>query len=204
MQQILYEIAAQNSLQLKEFQPLSGGDINEVFLLKCANDTIVVKLNDTQTFPGMFRTEAKGLQLLKASNSFKTPMVLATGEVNEHSYLLLEFIEKGTKTTNFWSLFAENLAKLHKTTQTNFGLEYDNYIGSLPQLNTTEKTSADFYIHQRLQPQFKLAREKGFKFEDQTACFKNISAEIPNEVPSLVHGDLWNGNYLVSSKGGPY
>ena len=30
-----------------------------------------------------------------------------------------------------------------------------------------------------------------------------ISEEIPNEPPSLIHGDLWNGNYLVSEAGKP-
>lgn len=203
MPSVLYEIANHNSLHLKEFQPLSGGDINAVYLLNCSEGDFVIKLNDATKFPTMFEAEAKGLQLLKASNSFKIPKVLVMGEVKGESYLLLEYIEKGTKTPRFWSLFTENLVKLHKTTQKDFGLHHENYIGSLKQTNGSEKTSANFYINQRLKPQFKLARDKGFKFENIEQFFLNISSEIPDEASSLIHGDLWNGNYLVSAKGAP-
>ena len=33
--------------------------------------------------------------------------------------------------------------------------------------------------------------------------YSQISEEIPDEAPSLIHGDLWNGNYMVSNKGEP-
>src|SRR5690606_27632898 len=60
-----------------------------------------------------------------------------------------------------------------------------------------------FYIEKRLEPQFKLATENGFSFKKLSAFYKNITQEIPNEVPALIHGDLWNGNYLVDDKGNP-
>ena len=203
MQQILKDIAKKNSFNLKEIHPLSGGDINAVYLLKCAQGDFVVKLHDTARFPNMFKAEANGLQLLRTSNSFEIPKILANGKEKGQSYLLLEYIVKGSESLRFWSFFAENLVKLHKNTQTDFGLDDDNYIGSLKQVNGSEKTSAEFYINQRLKPQLVLAHRNGFKFENLESFFLNISTEIPNEVPSLVHGDLWNGNYLVSEKGNP-
>lgn len=203
MQTILKQIAKKNSFTLNEYKPLSGGDINAVFLLKCTEGHFVIKVNDAAKFPKIFENEAKGLKLLQASKSFKTPKVIATGELKGNSYLLLEHIEKGPKKPQFWRYFAQNLAKLHKTTQTHFGLNHDNYIGSLPQVNGFEETSATFYSNQRLKPQFALAQEKGFKFENLDFLFQNISSIIPNEAPSLIHGDFWNGNYLVSKKGEP-
>lgn len=203
MKTTLKRIADQNLLTLKTFLPLTGGDINIVYLLKCDEGDFVIKLNDASKFTKMFETEAKGLKILAASNSFRIPHTLATGTLKEQSYLLLEYIQKGSKKSRFWSLFAENLAKMHKTTHENFGLDHDNYIGSLQQQNTPEKTSSDFYNNKRLKPQFALALEKGFKFEKLESFFLNISAEIPTETPSLVHGDLWSGNYLVSNKGEP-
>lgn len=151
----------------------------------------------------MFTAEAKGLQLLKNSNSFIIPEVIATGEIGATSYLLMEYIPKGTPKIKFWELFAKNLTKLHQNTQARYGLDYDNYIGRLPQPNAKCQTASEFYVSQRLEPQFKMAIDKGFYFGDLKKCVKNISDEIPNEPPALVHGDLWSGNYLVSEHGEP-
>ncbi|HET8753258.1 MAG TPA: fructosamine kinase family protein, partial [Salinimicrobium sp.] len=44
---------------------------------------------------------------------------------------------------------------------------------------------------------------RGFSFQNLDRIFKNISSEIPEEPPALIHGDLWSGNYLVNEKGLP-
>ncbi len=199
----LQKIALKNKLELKQAVPLQGGDINEVFLLKCENHNYVIKLNDAHRFPNMFEAEALGLDLLRKSNSFKIPNVIAFGIEENSSYLILEYNPKGSQTSKFWESFTENLVKLHRTTNNNFGLNHNNYIGSLPQMNKTESSASKFYTNQRLEPQFKMARENGFSFSSLDVFFKNISDEIPEEAPSLIHGDLWNGNYLVSENSEP-
>lgn len=203
MKTILKNIASQNNFNFIGCKPLSGGDINKVFLLKCEEGNYVVKINNASEFPGMFQAEAKGLQLLQATESFQIPKIIAVGVFQNHSYLMMEYLETGTPISNFWKKFAENLATLHRTTQQNFGLDHDNYIGSLPQKNGFCSSASEFYITQRLEPQFKMASDKGFQFNNLEGFFKNISVEIPNEPPSLIHGDLWNGNYMVSETGEP-
>ncbi|SRX54203.1 fructosamine kinase family protein [Aequorivita sp. CIP111184] len=203
MKQLLSQIASQNNLQLLEYKSLTGGDINDVYHLKCHEGIFVIKLNDALKFPRIFDAEAKGLQLLKQSHSFKIPNVIAEGEFQKSSYLLLEYISPGNKLNIFWESFAENLAKLHKTSSEQFGLNHNNYIGSLPQKNEYRSAVSEFYISQRLDPQFKMASENGFNFKNLEEFYKNISGEIPSEPPSLIHGDLWNGNYMVSENGNP-
>ncbi len=203
MKQLLQHIASQNKFQLIESKSLSGGDINDVFLLKCQEGSFVVKLNDALKFPRIFEVEAKGLQLLKQSESFKIPNVIAEGLFQNTSYLLLEYVSLGNKSNIFWESFAEKLAKLHKTSSEQFGLDHTNYIGSLPQKNEYLSTATEFYISQRLEPQFKMASDNGFHFKNLEEFYKNISGEIPSEPPSLIHGDLWNGNYMVSENGKP-
>lgn len=199
---LLQKIASQNQIELMDFQRLHGGDINDVYLLK-SSENFVVKINDANRFPGMFDAEAKGLKLLVSSDSFRIPKVINQGDIESQSYLLLEYIVEGTPKTDFAQQFAENLVKLHKTTQETFGLDHDNYIGSLPQKNLSSDSAAEFYISQRLEPQIKMAFDNGFKFKDVEIVFKNISDEVPEEPPALIHGDLWAGNYLVDSSGSP-
>lgn len=198
---IIQEIADKNNLNLIESKQLSGGDINQVFKLKCSEGDVVVKINDALKYPEMFSAEAKGLKLLKTSDSFKIPEIIDNGRIENVSYLLLEYISSGRSNSNFWEVFGENLASLHKTTQKEFGLTHDNYIGSLPQKNNSCVLASEFYISQRLEPQFKIASENGFQFKNLHIFFKNISNAIPKESPSLIHGDLWSGNYIISENG---
>lgn len=197
---LLDAIAAKYNLNLTTTKRLSGGDINNVFLLTCPAKQYVVKVNHATKFPGMFAAEAKGLELLSQTNSFKIPKVIGTGTVGEESYLLLEYIPEGNPTAAFWESFATRLAQLHQTTQDQFGLDHDNYIGSLPQQNTLHDSVSEFYITQRMEPQFRLAADSGFHFKKLDLFFKHISDEIPEDPPALIHGDLWAGNYMVSKE----
>ncbi len=203
MDATIHTIAEINNIQLKEITSLHGGSINSVFLLKSTSGNFALKLNNASKFPLMFETEANGLQLLKASNSFIIPSVIAQNEIENTSYLLMEYIPSGNKTSKFNSDFAEKLTILHRCSQDYFGLSHDNYIGSLPQSNNKEKTASDFYINQRIEPQIKLATQKGYSFKELDLIYKNISDTIPKKDPSLIHGDLWNGNYLTSIEGNP-
>ncbi|WP_203295534.1 fructosamine kinase family protein [Luteirhabdus pelagi] len=201
--EILKHIATESGMNAVNAQPLSGGDINEVYLLQGEDSQLVVKCNSASKFPGMFEAEAKGLKLLKSSNSFHIPSVISKGTVEDAAYLTLTYIEEGVKGDSFWSQFAENLVNLHKTTQAHFGLDHDNYIGSLKQYNCPERTAADFYLNQRMIPQFRMVINNGFSFSGLKQFYKNVEKLIPDENPALVHGDLWGGNYMVNQKGEP-
>lgn len=203
MTPLLQEITSENGLELRSYTSLFGGDINTVLKLICETGNYVIKLNSADKFPKMFEAEGYGLDLLRKSNSFQIPKVIATGIVNRQAYLLLEYIPEGNPTQHFWSQFAENLALLHQHTQNHFGLSEDNYIGSLSQKNDLKPSISAFYICNRLEPQFRLARDSGFQFKNLEVFYKNISNEIPNEKPALIHGDLWSGNFMVSTSNKP-
>jgi fructosamine-3-kinase len=152
----------------------------------------------------MFEKEANGLRLLAKTHTFKIPKTIAQGEINNHSYLLLEYISPGETGNHFWENFGKKLAQLHQNTAASFGLDHDNYIGSLMQYNVCDiQNATQFYIEKRLVPQIALATEKGFLFKSLSTFYKNCTHEIPDEKPALIHGDLWNGNYLVEKNGNP-
>ncbi|UGU17020.1 fructosamine kinase family protein [Sinomicrobium kalidii] len=194
----------QQSLQaeIRKASPLSGGDINDVYLLDTTAGKFVVKLNSASRYPGMFPAEAEGLEVLGSTGAIHIPAVIEQGTAGGTAYLVLEYMEPGNPGPGFWEAFGRQLAGLHRNTADNFGFEHSNYIGSLPQYNEYCKRAAEFYVAQRLQPQFKLAHDLGYRF-DTVPLYKNLEAVIPEEAPALVHGDLWGGNYLVSKDGNP-
>jgi len=200
---LIERIAEKHSLNLHSFKPLTGGDINEVYKLECKDQTLVLKLNSALKFPGMFEAEKKGLELLAAPCVIQIPKIFDTAILDDHSYLLLEYIPTGTKNRDFWQVFGNQLAQLHSVQNDQFGLDHDNYLGSLPQKNSYRTDAISFYTEMRLEPQLKLAREKGYDLPDASSLFKNCESIIPKEKASLIHGDLWGGNYLVEANGGP-
>lgn len=196
--QLLYAIAAQENLQLRSFQSLSGGDINSVYLLYTSAGKRVVKINDKNVFPAMFQQEALGLRRLSSHTPFRIPSNLAVGEVHSYAYLMMEYIETGAKNRASDEAFAVALAAMHLQSQAHFGWESHNYIGSLPQYNEACTTASDFMITQRLQPQLKLAYDNGYAFKKLDVLYNSIASILPEEDrPALIHGDLWYGNYLV-------
>lgn len=203
MKNILHKIAIQNEPELIATQALFGGDINSVYRLETDKGNFVVKCNDAEKFPRMFAAEHKGLEFLRNSDSFIIPKAIVNNQVEDTAYLLMEYIPSGVKSTAFWRVFGEKLALLHKSTNATYGLNHDNYIGSLPQYNTECPSAAEFYIQQRLEPQFKMAADKGFTFSNLSSLYKSIWNDIPNEPSALIHGDLWNGNYMVFRSGDP-
>ncbi len=198
----LNSIAEENNFGIKEALPLGGGDINEVFLISTRDgENLVLKINDAQDFPGMFEAEKKGLETLKAVDCIDVPTVINTGQVGDTSYLLLEHKPKGRQNAEFWEEFGIQLAALHQNSNKKFGFAEDNYIGSLLQQNTWCKEAPEFFIKRRLEPQLALADK--YDLGIGKYFLRNIAENIPDEEPSLIHGDLWNGNFLVNAEGYP-
>ena len=200
---ILQTIFEENQINYKSSEALSGGDINEVYLVESSSGKFVVKLNSAHRYPGMFKAEKFGLEKLAVPSVIDVPKPIATGSINDSAYLILQYRSPGSQASKFWQKFGEQMARLHQTTSEYFGLEKDNYIGSLPQYNERKDFAAGFYIEMRLEPQIKMAAEKGFQLNVSQNFYRNCEELIPSENPSLIHGDLWNGNYLVNSEGLP-
>ena len=198
---ILHAIGEEQEFRVFRFRSLAGGSINEVFYLDTSKGEMVLKVNSASRFPGMFPAEKEGLEALGRTNSILAPQVYFFGQKEDTAYLGLEYKPEGPETENFWVRFAEGLASLHQHSREQFGFGSSNYIGSLPQYNSARDSAADFYIDQRLEPQLKMAAERGFSFKDLDQKLKNISSSIPDEAPALIHGDLWSGNYLATSEG---
>jgi protein-ribulosamine 3-kinase len=180
---------------------LTGGDINDVYEVIVPRGEYVVKVNDDEKFPGMLAYEAIGLATLAMSMSVATPEVFECGAIDGKQFLVLEKIWTLDSVDKTWVQFGRDLAKMHRTSSENFGFESDNYIGSLVQKNELKKTWIEFLITQRLQPMLELAVNQGDVNYVESKIFDSLFVKldelIPLEKPSLLHGDLWSGNFLV-------
>ena len=97
---------------------------------------------------------------------------------------------------------------MHRVTRERFGWDTDNTIGSTLQINTCEHDWVDFWRTQRLQFQLQLAAENGHGGRLQSQGEKLLDA-FPalfvgySPPASLLHGDLWSGNYAFNRSGEP-
>jgi fructosamine-3-kinase len=186
-------------------RPVGGGSINEAFCLESRERNFFIKWNDAAAYPGMFAAEKSGLDLLQSSRVIKIPEVIATATAGHDSFILMEWIEPGKRIKLFWEDFGKKLARLHRKSEQKFGLENDNYIGSLPQSNRQHSSWIDFFIRERIEPQMKRAVDSGqlahVQISQLANLYKRLPEIIPEEKPSLIHGDLWNGNFLVAADG---
>jgi len=188
-------------------QAIDGGSINAAYSLRYEGKDFFLKYNQAKGFPKMFELEAKGLNVLASCNKIRLPEVIGTGESGQTAFLLLEHIATDYPDKTFWEFFGEELAGLHRETNDNYGLDHDNYIGSLPQSNAPAVSWSDFFISQRLNPQLTLAAGKGMlnskTLNDFEKLFVKLPKLFPQEAPALLHGDLWSGNFLCDSNGKP-
>ena len=189
---------------IESVNTVSGGSVNRAYQLQCGKEHFFLKVNRLDTFPKMFEKEELGLNLLRKSSAIAVPKVLLKGEFEDQAYLILEFAEASRPIKNYWELFGEGLAQLHQNSALKFGLEYNNYNGSLAQVNDFRSDWISFFIENRLMEQQRQARDKG-RLDAQLSdmlekLYPKLSSIFPEEKPALLHGDLWSGNYLV--KGG--
>jgi len=186
---------------------IGGGSINTALKVETNKGIFFVKHNSKHLYPAMFEKEALGLKLLRETGSIKVPDVVTFGNVDEDSFLVLNYIESGHKSRSFWDDFAKNLTALHKNTSEKFGLDHDNYIGSLKQFNYWENTWTEFFRVQRLEIQIKMARDSSLLDRSIVSAFERFYNRLddifPNEQSALVHGDLWSGNFMVGENGEP-
>jgi len=137
-----------------------------------------------------FAAEADGLEALRPH--IRVPRVLDRGVKDGKAFLLLEQLdlERGGD----YAALGRMLAALHRQTGPRFGWHRDNYIGLSPQINGWRDNWAEFFRECRIRPQLELARSKGFQLD--------FDLELDHQPqPSLLHGDLWNGNAGFTAEG---
>jgi fructosamine-3-kinase len=201
-----------SSGRVTDAEPVSGGCINHGARIKTsAGRTFFLKWN-AHAPPHMFEAEAAGLRALAEHCPVRIPTPVARGGgAGVPGWLLMEFIPAGRPTPEYGRVLGRALATLHAAGGADsFGWPRHNYIGSLKQSNTTSDSWADFWARERLQPQLDLARSQGYLtgadgriMDDLMRVVPAALEDVDRSAPSVLHGDLWNGNAYADDRGAP-
>ncbi|MCD8102932.1 MAG: fructosamine kinase family protein [Alistipes sp.] len=157
-----------------------------------------------------FACEATGLAELATAEGINVPDAVLWGD----DFILSTYIEPGRPADGFYSELARMVARLHRRTAPVFGFREDNFIGANPQPNRAEGSEAtdwaEFYYSKRLKYQLEMALGTGYFGKGVWDILYRLRETVDRmlsgilEPPALLHGDLWNGNYLCSSSGEPW
>lgn len=189
-------------VELSSIASVSGGDIHAAWQVQDIVNHLsyFVKTNTVDALP-VLQAEAQSLNAIAAVNSIKTPRVICCDSTDTHSFLVLEYLSFDHQADEY--LLGQRLAEFHRVsvnrTQTPYGFTCDNFIGLTPQKNTQSDNWKDFWIQQRIMPQFELAFANGFVKELKPllpSLLTTIDSLLGGYQPPavLLHGDLWSGN----------
>ena len=188
-------------------QPVFGGDINRTFRLTANGRNIFMKANRKEN-EAFFASEIAGLDAIRKTKTICVPETLGRGTDGRYgAFLLLEWCE-GRQSRKFFENFGHQLAAMHRAETSKivkkYGFPEDNFIGAGKQENTPEESWVVFFRDHRLKPQFQRA-DSWFESSDRKEIrhlLDHLEDYLPEPAfPSLLHGDLWSGNYLVGNDG---
>ena len=185
---------------------LSGGCISNAYRITTQDKNNYFLKYNSAVSNDMFIKEANGLKELIKSKAIRIPEVLEFGK----DYILLEYINSGGRKKNFFEEFGQRFANMHKFTSESFGYFEDNYIGSNVQKNIPDEQEkvdwVSFYFNKRILFQLQLAEKFGSATEELRRGISRLGNRIDqiitsSDKPSLLHGDLWSGNYMIDENG---
>jgi fructosamine-3-kinase len=135
-------------------------------------------------------------------------LAVSSGREGEPCFLVLELLSSGRPQRDFDECLGRGLAQLHRAGAPAFGLERDNFIGSLPQRNRAHAGWAEFFWLERLEPQLARAVATGRASSRLRSGLERLASKLtqlvgPAEPAARLHGDLWSGNLHVDEDGAP-
>lgn len=194
--------------KLESKRAVSGGSINSAYVISSAQKSYFVKTNSASRVE-MFEAERDGLNEIAASKSIKVPQAYCVGSEGSQSFIAMEYLSIGGMSASSLSVeqLGSDLANMHRHTREQYGWYRNNTIGSTPQVNNQSGDWVSFYRDQRLGYQYQLAAQKGCRklAERGELLMSKLEEFFTDYRPSasLLHGDLWSGNYAIDKSGIP-
>lgn len=189
---------------IESWRPVSGGDINEAYQITADGKRYFIKVQPHHP-ADYFRHEINGLKAL--GKVVNTPTPLHNGVINGDAYLVLNWLDESTGSQ---ADLGRAVARLHQQTKDQFGFVDNHQTKALVKDNSWNDSWADFYVNQRLLPEVKLAADRGRWNRWREDHFQQLVKQFQQYYrgrdvkASLLHGDLWAGNFMFAGDHEPY
>ncbi len=204
-----------NGVRIVATRAVGGGCVNSCEVIKTdGGETFFVKSN-AAVADDFFTREAEGLLAIAATGLLRAPKPIVAGggprgeDARCPQFLIMEYLESARPCEDFDEKMGRGLAGMHRATAERFGFETDNYIGATEQPNAQHENWPEFFATRRLGHQLDVARRRGYATAELEKGIELLTARLPDllgghaPLPSLLHGDLWGGNFMVGPEGEP-
>ncbi|MCZ7575204.1 MAG: fructosamine kinase family protein [Ardenticatenaceae bacterium] len=192
---------------IRAVRAAGGGDINRAARVVTDGGTFFLKYHPRPP-AGFFGAEAAGLRLLERAGGPRVPVPVAWDDQDRPAWLLLTWLEQGRSREAAAARLGEGLAQVHRSLEPRgrFGLDQDNFCGLTPQPNGWSTDWITFFQERRLGHQMTLAAERDRLPTPRRQRLERLLARLGEWLPlrppaSLLHGDLWGGNWLPLADG---
>ncbi|MFW5695842.1 MAG: fructosamine kinase family protein [Alkalispirochaeta sp.] len=210
VQQAVVQIAG-DGVAVRSEESIGGGSINDTRRITLTNGEHLFLKTNSQAHVDLFAEEARGLLALQQARGPRVPTPLGLFETRDAQFLVMEWIASGRPGGDFWARFGGDLARMHRTNRApRCGFSHDNHIGATEQPNGWMVSWHEFFGERRLLFQVELARKHGRADAAMEQGVRAIVKKLPELIPavdeggaSILHGDLWGGNYMVSDNNEP-
>ncbi|GAB6090691.1 fructosamine kinase family protein [Spirochaeta dissipatitropha] len=215
-----------NTVSIAASSPVSGGCIHDGKRLELSNGHILFCKRNASSDHKVFHAEHAGLLCLRSlslrSHGPHVPQVYALLTVPGEQFLLMEWIETGSRNSASEADFGRALAALHREPPLfrdinpeidgikpetgksaaavgsgavrQFGFSMDNYIGTTPQPNQWNDSWSDFFGQRRLLYLYEIVRRKGLLDSGEDRKFERIMKRLPGLLPEPEHPSVVHGD----------
>ncbi|WP_051353237.1 fructosamine kinase family protein [Thalassobacillus devorans] len=193
---------------VEAIRQVAGGDINEAYHITTRENSYFIKTNEGIP-THFFEVEAKGLELIRNTNTIRVPYVyyFDRPENGTAGAIVMEWIS-GAPQNDTPARLGRKLGAMHQVENERYGLKGESFVGTLAQPNGWFGDWLSYYQKQRLLPQLELAARQGLMNHERRSKMEQLIAQLDEWIPkhpgaSLLHGDLWGGNWMAGPDGEP-
>ena len=191
---------------IREVIPVAGGDVNDAYRVETDDEPgfLLVQPGRSAAF---YAAEIAGLEAFEEAG-ITAPRVLGSGEIGGDAWLLLTYLEEGSGSQKD---LGRMVAKMHQVHQNDgmFGFDQPHEGGDISFANGWTDSWSELFIERRMDVLKERIVDKGLWTPADSETYMKVRnvmtaalEEHPSE-PSLLHGDLWAGNYMFLSDGRP-
>lgn len=191
---------------IRDIITAAGGDVNDAYRVETDDEPkfLLVQPGRNEAF---YAAEIAGLEAFEEAG-ITAPQVLGSGEIDGDAWLLLTYLEEGSGSQKD---LGKMVAKMHKAHQTEgmFGFDQPHEGGDISFENTWTDSWSELFIERRMDVLRETIVDKGLWTTMDAESYMKVrkimtaALEGHSSEPSLLHGDLWAGNYMFLSDGRP-